>query len=307
MRDGDFAAAWALSDRWLGVPQDLASTPRHLQRIWSGAAVHDRHVLIRCYHGLGDTIQFIRYVPMLAAVARSVAVWAQPVLLPLLGRMHGIGRLLPLHDGEPDVTYDVDLEIMELPHLFRTAPSTIPAGVPYLSAPISGALTTLQSGEDRRRPVRAGVMYRSGGWNTARDIPRQAVAPICRLPGLTTVALDPRLPEDDAHVFSELPRVSSIDELACVMASLDVVVSVDTMAAHLAGALGIPTILLLHESPDWRWMRDRTDTPWYPRTRLIRKDSGGWNPVVSRVEGELRRCLETTRGGHQPSTVPLAL
>lgn len=134
MRRGDFAAAWEISDAVLrSRPAEPDwSIPRHLQSIWNGAPLEGKRVLVRCYHGLGDTIQFARFVPLLNNIASEVIVWAQPPLIPLLETMRGMGRRLPLHDGRPDVEYDVDVEIMELPHVFRTTLITIPAETPYL-------------------------------------------------------------------------------------------------------------------------------------------------------------------------------
>src|SRR5215217_4156499 len=104
MQHGDFARAWAISDTVLRerarVP--CAHWPRHLQYIWDGSSLKGKRVLVRCYHGLGDTVQFIRYAPQIRAIAREVIVWAQPALLPLLRTARGIDRLLPLHDGAPD-------------------------------------------------------------------------------------------------------------------------------------------------------------------------------------------------------------
>src|SRR5690606_19458527 len=115
-RQGDFVRAWEASDRILqrhAANPDFTK-PRHLQSIWTGEPLDGKRVLIRCYHGLGDTIQFIRYAPRVREIAREVIVWAQPSLLPLFASVRGIDRLLPLHDGAPGVEYDVDVEVMEL-------------------------------------------------------------------------------------------------------------------------------------------------------------------------------------------------
>src|SRR5919204_527528 len=110
---------------------DGGYAPRHEQWVWDGRPLADRTVLVRCYHGLGDTLQFARFLPLLANVARETLVWAQPPLLPLLATLPGVGRLLPLHDGAPGVDYDVDVEIMELAHALRTSADSLPACVPY--------------------------------------------------------------------------------------------------------------------------------------------------------------------------------
>ncbi len=136
MRRGDFAAAWSLGDAGLAtIPEDEWRRPRHEQRIWRGAPIDQRDVLVRCYHGLGDTLQFARYLPMVCARAREVTLWVQPALIPLLSLTPRLGQLSPLHDGVPGERFDVDVEIMELPHVFRTTLETIPSQVPYLRVP----------------------------------------------------------------------------------------------------------------------------------------------------------------------------
>src|SRR4051794_6141763 len=129
MRSGDFVAAWRISDRLLleRRAEDQWRLPRWRQSIWGGSAGGGKRVLVRCYHGLGDTIQFIRYAALLKQIAAEVIVWVQPSLIPLLRGVSGIDRMLPLHDGVPDVAYDVDVELSELPYLFRTTLESIPA------------------------------------------------------------------------------------------------------------------------------------------------------------------------------------
>src|SRR5215203_6147647 len=134
MRRGDFVAAWNISDVLLRMRrvEDQYQLERWRQSIWDGSSVAGKRVLVRCYHGLGDTIQFIRYAAPLKEVATEVIVWAQPSLIPLLSTVKGIDRLLRLHDGVPEVEYDIDVEVTELPYLFRTTFESLPADVPYL-------------------------------------------------------------------------------------------------------------------------------------------------------------------------------
>src|SRR5437868_14123606 len=128
MSRGEFDKAWTISDAILSHRKNQTSThlPRHLQWIWDGSALHGRRVLVRCYHGLGDTIQFIRYIPLLQRIAAEVVVWVQPSLIPLLQTMVHEITFMPLHDGTPEYAYDVDVELMELPHVFRTTIDSIP-------------------------------------------------------------------------------------------------------------------------------------------------------------------------------------
>jgi len=283
MRRGDFEAAWAIADRGLSCPRDVDAftRPRHLQRIWDGRPIDGRRVLVRCYHGLGDTIQFARFLPALARRAAAVVVWAQPALLPLLATMDAPLELLPLHDGAPDAGYDVEVEIMELAWLLRTTLATVPRAVPYLHV------------EPDRRPapgsLAVGVVWRAGDWNAARSMTAAEASSLADVPGVTCVALEPR--SSAAALAGWRGGWQPCDSplaLARVVAGLDAVVSVDTMAAHLAGALGVPVCTLLAHDADWRWMADRHDTPWYPSMRLFRQPApGAWGPVLADVARHL--------------------
>jgi hypothetical protein len=285
MRRGDMTAAWDVSDRILreraGVP--CWHLPRHLQYVWNGEPVAGRHVLVRCYHGLGDTIQFVRFLPQLQSLARTVTLWTQPRLIPLLRHAAGIDAMLPLHDGEVGVDYDVDVEIMELPHVLRTTIETLPARVPYLSidpAPLPG-----------RRPA-IGLVWRAGDWAEHRSIPFAELAPITTLDANWFVLQGGPGLEERPRDFGTLAGTTVIVELARVMRSLDLVITVDTMAAHLAGALGVPVWTLLHADADWRWMTGRSDSPWYPTMRLFRQERpGDWPPVIARVKWGLSPFL----------------
>ncbi len=285
MRRGEWEFAWRISDAALlarGGTEDWTK-PRHLQAIWNGQPIMGRHVLLRCYHGLGDTIQFIRFAPQVRALAAGLTIWAQPALIPLLRTMPGTGRLLPLHDGIPEVEYDIDLEIMELPHLFRVTPATLPASVPYLHpAPVTP--------QPSRQGLAVGLVWRAGDWDQSRSVPVTALHPLADLP------------EVELHILqrgdglAERPsgfgiRSGSDDvlEAARIMTGLDLVISVDSMPAHLAGALGLPVWTLLAHEADWRWMEGRDDSPWYPTMRLFRQPRpGDWGAVIRRVAAELR-------------------
>jgi hypothetical protein len=297
MRRGEFEAAWEISDAVLrshaGVP--CWHLPRHLQYVWDGTPLDGKRVLVRCYHGLGDTIQFIRYAPLVKAVAAEVIVWAQPRLIPLLRTAHGIDRILPLHDGTPDVEYDVDVEIMELPHVFRTTLATVPAHVPYLHA----SPAPLPKSER----LAVGISWEVGDWNECRSIPFAQLAPIAEVAGVALYVLE-RHPgaAEGRPSFTVVPAVDTVLGTARVMRALDLVISVDSMPAHLAGALGVPVWTLLPHDADWRWMEGRDDSPWYPTMRLFRQECPGeWDSVVTRVAGELRRLSRTERRGRRLS------
>ena len=284
-RRGDFDRAWRVSDCILArhIASPDFTRPRHEQSIWTGKSIDGARVLVRCYHGLGDTIQFSRYFPMLRARAREVTVWAQPALLQLLASIQGIDRLIPLTDGVPEVPYDVDVEVMELPFVFRSTLPSIPRAVPYIRVPAADL---------PRTPPRVGVVWRCGDWEMRRSIPFHDVRPLFEVEGVTWCSLQQHRRPGEAHPRLVDISADDIYEAARRMAALDLVITVDSMPAHLAGALGIPVWTLLRKDADWRWMDDREDSPWYPTMHLFRQRAeGDWADVIERVAGYLGSFL----------------
>jgi hypothetical protein len=292
MRNGEFAKAWHISDAALAARagKPCWHLPRHLQHIWDGTPLSGKRVLVRCYHGLGDTIQFIRYAPLVKATASRLIVWAQPALLPLLETVTAIDTLLPLHDGTPELAYDVDVEIMELAHVFRTTGDTIPSHIPYL--PIEPDVTLR-----RENVVNVGLVWKAGSWDDRRSIPFTLLAPLFGVAGVNIIIL-----QGDAQAagwvkgFGIHPGELGLYQYARVLRGMDLLISVDSMPAHLAGALGVPVWNLLRYSADWRWMENRSDSPWYPTMRLFRQEHAGeWDPVINQVVRELQHAV-ITRG-----------
>lgn len=282
MRQGAWEEAWRLCDAALTARGGVVDwrAPRHLQHIWTGGPVEGRRVLVRCYHGLGDTVQFIRYAPALRARCAALTVWVQPGLIPLLRTLPGVGTLLPLHDGTPDAEYDLDIEIMELPHLFRSTPATLPARVPYLHPP----RRMLPGGT-----LHVGLVWAAGEWDMRRSVPPRLLAPLAEIPGVTLHLLQRGAARAAWTAGGVGAGSDDVLEAASLIAALDLVVSVDSFPAHLAGALGRPVWTLLHAEADWRWMEGREDSPWYPTMRLFRQArSGDWQPVAARVAESLR-------------------
>ena len=277
MRRGDFAAAWNISDASLRTRSDQTRLERSQQSVWNGSSLSGKRVLVRCYHGLGDTIHFIRYAALLKEIAAEVIVWTQPTLIPLLRGVRGIDRLLPLHDGSPDVEYDVDVELSELPHVFRTTLASIPSSVPYI------AVEPAVLPNDGR--LRVGLIWQSGDWDDRRSIPFSEIKRLGSVPGVDWYVLqrDAMRAGWDGELGVIAGGDNPLDD-ARVMSALDLVITVDTMTAHLAGALGRPTWTLLHADPDWRWMLNRDDTPWYPIMRLFRQPHPTrWDLVINQV------------------------
>lgn len=286
MKRGDFKTAWRLADHALAARagRPCWHLPRHEQYVWDGAPLDGKRVLVRCYHGLGDTVQFVRFAPLLKTRAAEVIVWAQPRLLPLLRTASGLDRVLPLHDGAPVAAYDADVEIMELVHVFRLAPDQLPGAVPYLQVP----RVDFGLAKDR---LHVGVVWRAGDWDERRSIPATVLSPLARIPSVTLHAMQHG---PAAHEWSRAwgPVCPAKDplETAQWMQAFDLIISVDSFPAHLAGALGRRVWTLLPFDADWRWMGAREDCPWYPTMRLFRQQrAGDWAGVIARVERGLWR------------------
>jgi hypothetical protein len=301
MRSGNWQAAWHLSDEVLRRRRELAGArlqlgERHLQSVWGGEPLKDRTVLVHCYHGLGDTVQFIRFLPHLRQIAARTIVWAQPPLLPLIETVEGIDVLLPLHDGDPGVDRDVDIEVMELPHALRVAPEDLARMIPYLHVgeaarqrPNAPRHPEASSPAAARVPV-VGVVWQAGPWDTRRSIRPAAMERLIRLDGFDWVIFQRGTADlSGLHAIARVPDISGIMEEARALRQIDLLISVDTLSAHLAGALGVPTWTLLPREADWRWMQDRGDTPWYPTMRLFRqRTAGDWHSVLEEVARALR-------------------
>lgn len=284
MLRGDFAAAWAISDRVLRERIDRDEScrrwPRHAQYVWRGDSLRNRRVLVRCYHGLGDTIQFARLLAPLRKEARYTILWAPPALCELLASVEGIDEILPLHDGTPECEYDADIELMELAHYFRLTPRTIPSRVPYIYE------------WARPRPLEphevlhVGIAWQSGRWDPKRSISPKLAAKLGALPDVQWYSL--QYGAEDAPMRAHRMVDADLALTARRMRSLDLVISVDTLTAHLAGALALPVWTLLPQQCDWRWMSHGERSPWYPTMRLFRQPRpGDWEPVIDEV---CRRC-----------------
>jgi hypothetical protein len=287
MRQGDFERAWRISDislrDYLIAPPPKHTGERHIQRIWRGESLVGKRVLVRCYHGLGDTIQFIRFAPALRRIASEVTVWVQPPLISLIRAVDGVDQVLPLHDGTPETDYDVDIEIMELAHALRVDSRTISAGAPYLRAG-KDQTVTLPYAASRR----IGLVWEVGDWDKRRSVPAELFGALASEAQLYSLQQGPgrdaaaRIPATDI-------AVADIETLAGLIAQLDLVITVDTMIAHLCGALGAPVWTMLHVDCDWRWPVAASTSVWYPTMTLFHQDvQGSWEPVIEQIATSIR-------------------
>jgi hypothetical protein len=279
---GQFERGWQESD---AITSRGAPDP---QRFWDGTDITGRKILIRCLHGLGDTIQFIRYAPLLRERARAVAIEAQPALKLLLQQSHLADKVITW--GEPEPVWDRQIEVTELPRIFRTTLDNIPARVPYLTSSTSNPSHTTA-------PLKVGLNWASSTYNRNRSIRLESLQPVLRSSGVSFFSV--QAGSERAQLSKVSCAVTDVyDESGCVLAAaenlarMDLVISVDTMVAHLAGAIGKPVWVLLPYESDWRWMLARSDSPWYPTMRLFRQPRpGAWKPVVELVAAELTKLV----------------
>lgn len=276
MRRGDWAAAFAVNDAVLAgrdpTTRDDPALPYHLRWVWDGTPPDGQDVLVRCYHGLGDTLQFSRYLPILARRARSVTVEAQPELLPLLALLPAPLRLLPFRPAQPARPQVCEAEIMELAHVLRSGPDTAPPCRPDIPADRTAAA--------RRRfgSGVTGLCWEAGGWDPDRSVPLPDLARALDGVPLAMLQRGPAAEQAGAPgapaFLNPQDRSTEIVDAAAAVAALDRVVTVDTMVAHLAGTMGQPTLLLLKRDADWRWMTG-ANTVWYPSVTPLRQDRDG--------------------------------
>jgi len=298
---GNLEAGWAAREaRWKvpGLPLARFEPP---QPIWLGQECIDgKTIVIHFDEGFGDTIQFARYVPMVAARGARVILVVPAALCSLLSRLPGVSECIPMVKGDLPA-FDMYCPLSSLPLAFGTTLQTIPVAQSYLPTPPTACL---QAWEDRLGPrdrLRIGLVW-SGNPNHKNDhnrsLPLRDLSPLLDLDA-TFISLqkEPR-PDDKATL---LERTNIVDltehltdfvETAALVSGLDLVITVDTSVAHLAGALGCPTWILLPYTPDYRWLLDRDDSPWYPTVRLFRQTaSRDYATVIERVRVELGKQI----------------
>ena len=299
---GRYAEGWVKYEQRWNLPEARA----HLAgadppAVPARASLFGKHVLLRAEQGLGDVIQFARYAPLLAPLVGSLSLQVYPELRTLLGRMPGIATAVGMDDPPP--AHDAVLSVLSLPLLFATTLQTIPARVPYL-APRATAVAAWRArlGGPARH---VGLCWWGSEHSRRSAIPLPALAPLLRLPGLRFHSLQPAIAPEHRAWLAANPLLAEhgaqlvdFDATAALVAALDLVITIDTSVAHLAGALGRPSWILLRHSADWRWLRDRDDSPWYPTARLFRQGPDrSWDAVIATVRDALGRWRDGGRAG----------
>jgi len=262
--------------------------------LWNGEPLRGRSILLLSEQGLGDTIQFIRYARLLHREGAQVQACCPASLAEILQSAPGIERVFP--DVQPPLSCDWYVPLLNLPKVFGTRAGTIPADVPYLSADPDRVrnwgewISHVTPGDTQ---LRVGIVWRGGPDHLNdrnRSLNPSDLAPLQGIPAVTFFSLQKGCRTGcEGLNFVPLPReLDCFADTAALMAHLDLVISVDTSTAHLAGALGRTAWVLLPFAPDWRWMLGRSDSPWYPGMRLFRQPRRGkWRPVLNQVRDAL--------------------
>jgi tetratricopeptide (TPR) repeat protein len=264
---------------------------------WRGDyPLQGRTILLQAEQGLGDTIQFARYVPLLAKAGAKVVLEVQPELKALLTPIEGAATVVGR--GEPLPAFDLHCALGSLPLACKTEPATIPAGIPYLTASAERIETWRASlPSDGLRVVIAWSGSPKHVNDRNRSIPFAQLGALWETPGVRFISVQRDLRGDDAELLAREPRVMQVgpeltdfSDTAAVVALADLVISVDTSVAHLAGALGKPVWILLPHSPDWRWGLEGNKSRWYPTARMFRQAAPGqWDGVIADVAAELQK------------------
>ncbi len=304
LRQGNFATGlvnYEARQRTFSIKPALAFGERR----WDGkSSLAGRSLLVFDEQGQGDTLQFFRYVPSLVARGARVSLRVQGTLKRLLGSQPGIHAVYTRDEPLPD--FDCYCPFPSLPLLFGTRLDTIPARVPYLRVPAEKT-AAWRSVFSRAPGLKVGLVWSGNPDHKAdlkRSIPLEIFARLAPEQPAHFFSLQKQLRPADAEYLRRLPGLTDLskhlhdfENTAAVVSSLDLVITVDTSVAHLAGALGVRVWLLLPFSADWRWLTDRSDSPWYPNHRLFRQPApGDWPSVIASVRAALAEFVQ--RGSH---------
>lgn len=302
LQQGNFAEGWD-EHEWRWQTQNFPSPQQNFsQPQWDGSDLAGRTILLHAEQGFGDAIQFIRYAPLVAARGGTVLFMGAAGLRRLFQGTIGITQWLAPHETPP--AFDVHCPLMSLPLAFDTCLQSIPASVPYMH-PDPGAVERWQKKLTRDHPRHKVGLAWAGQTRHRNDrnrsIPLASLAPLAEVMNVTFYSLQKgsagkqaKTPRAEMTMIDWTDELTDFADTAALIANLDLVISVDTAVAHLAGAMGKPVWTLLPFVPDWRWLLDREDSPWYPTMRLFRQPTrGDWDSVIQRLAEALSHGIAT--------------
>ncbi|MGO8698994.1 MAG: tetratricopeptide repeat protein [Limisphaerales bacterium] len=297
---GDMIRGWE-GYEWRWRQKDHAPLREFSQPAWQGEDVKGLRLFVYAEQGAGDNIQFARYLSELARLDARVFLECPSPQVRLFGTIQGLEQVIRKGDAIPE--FDRACALMSLARCFKTTIDTIPASVPYLRSqgkvPELTHVAKAETGDLKIGLVWAGNPAQKNDWR--RSMPFEILRPLLGQAGVTFYSLQVPAPASGPHPLESRlvdlsPLISDYSDTAALLEQLDLVISVDTSVAHLAGALGRPVWVLLSYAPDWRWLLGRADCPWYPTMRLFRQPQpGDWAAVVSQVESELAEFERMSR------------
>jgi tetratricopeptide (TPR) repeat protein len=307
LRAGDFAGGWPKYEYRWKRPETPARA--FAQPQWDGVApLAGRTILLHAEQGFGDTIQFARYAPMVAERGATVILEVQKALLPLFEGSTGVAQVVPADSALP--AFDLHCPLLSLPGMFRTEIATIPHAVPYLFASAERRAYWTPHMPPATGPRVALCWAGNPNHNSDRhrSIPAPQLAPLLAVPGVQFASVQKDLRETDMAFLANTPvlnfglHLRDFGDAAAILSMCDLVITVDTAIAHLAGALGLPVWILVQHSPDFRWLMQREDSPWYPTARLYRQPKVfDWESVIARLAGDLASFRDQKSSSGNPT------
>ncbi len=301
---GKFKEGWAEYEWRLRCPDWMRQ--RHLQLpnipLWNGVSWPGKTILVIAEQGYGDTFQFCRYLTLLAERFSKVVVYCKPEIAGLIKSVDGVDEVVISGQNVLAEHFDSYVYMMSLPHLFGSTLDTIPNKSPYIQVPTQLANEWQQRVCLDNKGFKVGLAWSgspSNARNVIRKIPLSDLAPLGNVPGVRFFGLqkgpgceEALSPPENMDFIDLSNSISDFSDTAAAIEGLDLVITVDSAVAHLAGALGKPVWVLLYTPPDWRYLIDREDSPWYPSMRIFRQDeSRRWAPVIKRAANELQKIV----------------
>lgn len=297
--DGRYEEAWP-HYAWRWKTHESQPSQRHLsQPFWEGEPLDGKTLLVWAEQGFGDTIQFVRYLPLIQRQGGRVILQVQPALVSLMSTCPGVDLVLSERQDLPP--FDLQVPILSLPQIFNSTLATLPREVPYLACPPAGLYTPKAALVEALRAdgrTRLGLVWEgnpSQKDNRTRSIDPSLLEPLAQLPNVSWFSLQKPGPGAEAKQLPEAfharvldPYLESFADTAYALERLHLVITVDTSVAHLAGAMACPVIVLLSFSPDWRWHLKGETCPWYPTAQLYRQPRpGDWASVIQKLLADL--------------------
>lgn len=288
---GRYVEGWQEYE-WRWRKPDFTSPCRHTDvPLWDGSPLHGRTIVLHAEQGFGDAIQFARYAPQVAQRGGTVVVECHPQLVQLIQTIDGIQTVVPFGAHLPP--FNCQAPLLSLPRIFETTLQSIPSRCPYMAVHAEYRVKWAALASLHPQSIRVGIVWAGKSYpDPLRSCRLAELAPLALLHNVTFYSLQlgagseqAASPPSGMALIDLTDQIHDFANTAALIGQLDLVISIDTAVAHLAGALGKPVLLLLPFAPDWRWLLDRSDSPWYPTMQIFRqKKAGDWSEVVGRVQ-----------------------